>query len=315
MTEVNTANQPRLMLDISSADAEVIFKALSNPVRLRVLEFLSTHAFTVAQISNALDIPVSTLNQHLKVLEEAGLIHTYLRAASRGNEKVCAGAYSTLECNLLPANEGQERSTEVTMPIGAYSDFEIVAPCGLASVNKIIGMQGEVSAFVEPERMEAQLLWFTAGYIEYRFPKKLPPRTVPGSLYLSMEICSEAPHYHLDWPSDITVWINGYEIGTWTSPGDFGGQRGYLTPEWWSVNGSQYGQLKTWKVDNTGSYIDGYESSNITLPDLNIEDATFIAVRIGVKADADYKGGLNLFGRNFGNYPQDIVLRLVYDVI
>jgi predicted transcriptional regulator len=35
-------------------------------------------------------------------------------------------------------------------------------------------------------------------------------------------------------------------------------------------------------------------------------------VRIGVKADARYVGGLNIFGRHFGNYPQDIVLRLRY---
>lgn len=49
----------------------------------------------------------------------------------------------------------------------------------------------------------------------------------------AIEICSEAPNHKDDWPSDITVWINNHEVGTWTSPSDFGGERGVLTPAWW----------------------------------------------------------------------------------
>ena len=37
-----------------------------------------------------------------------------------------------------------------------------------------------------------------------------------------------------------------------------------------------------------------------------------IVVRIGVRPDAENVGGLNLFGREFGNYPQDLGLRLEY---
>jgi predicted transcriptional regulator len=35
-------------------------------------------------------------------------------------------------------------------------------------------------------------------------------------------------------------------------------------------------------------------------------------VRIGVKAEAEHVGGMNLFGRGFGNYDQAIVLRLSF---
>ena len=55
----------------------------------------------------------------------------------------------------------------------------------------------------------AQLLWFRAGYVEYRFPNRVPPGARVQSLQLTAEICSEAPLHDLDWPSDITVWING----------------------------------------------------------------------------------------------------------
>jgi predicted transcriptional regulator len=45
---------------------------------------------------------------------------------------------------------------------------------------------------------------------------------------------------------------------------------------------------------------------------LNIVSGGFISVRIGIKDDATRIGGLNIFGRHFGNYPQDIVMRLRY---
>ena len=43
-----------------------------------------------------------------------------------------------------------------------------------------------------------------------------------------------------------------------------------------------------------------------------MDEHDYISVRIGVEAEARFVGGLNLFGRAFGNYPQDIALRLRY---
>jgi len=73
---------------------------------------------------------------------------------------------------------------------------------------------------------------------------------------------------HYDWPSDITVWINGVEIGSWTNPADFGGERGILTPEWANIDSSQYGLLKVWRVDNIGTFINGIEVSSVCVSQL-----------------------------------------------
>jgi predicted transcriptional regulator len=127
---------------------------------------------------------------------------------------------------------------------------------------------------------------------------------------MSLEVCSEAPLHNDDWPSDVTMWVNGVEIGTWTSPGDFGGERGALTPTWWEEWNSQFGLLKLWKVTEEGTYVDGMRVSNICLDDLKVGVGGFISMRIGVKSSAVNVGGLNIFGRRFGNYPQDIMMRL-----
>ena len=79
------------------------------------------------------------------------------------------------------------------------------------------------------------LLWFHHGYVEYRFPNRLAAGAEVESLELSCELCSEAPLHHDNWPSDITVWLNGLELGSWTASADFGGQRGALTPSWWEA--------------------------------------------------------------------------------
>lgn len=166
--------------------------------------------------------------------------------------------------------------------------------------------------FHHPGRLNAQLIWFAKGYLEYRFPNSHPKGVTLDSLQFSMEICSEAPTHADDWPSDITLWVNGVEIGTWTSPADFGVIRGTFTPSWWSDWSTQYGLLKLWRIARNGSFVDGNRISDVTLDDLKLSRNDYISMRIGNKDGAKHVGGLNLFGRGFGNYPQDILMRINY---
>ncbi len=110
------------------------------------------------------------------------------------------------------------------------------------------------------------------------------------------------------------LWFKqGYELGTWTSPADFGGQRGVLTPDWWDTRNTQYGLLKEWRISHEGCFVDGIKLSETTLEHLAISSKDFISVRIGVKDNAKHRGGVNLFGHAFGNYPQDMLMRVRYN--
>jgi predicted transcriptional regulator len=60
-----------------------------------------------------------------------------------------------------------------------------------------------------------------------------------------------------------------------------------------------------------GTFLDGKRISDCALGDLELNDHRSIRVRIGVKDDARHPGGLNIFGRGFGNQDQDIILRLL----
>jgi predicted transcriptional regulator len=141
--------------------------------------------------------------------------------------------------------------------------------------------------------------------VEYKFPNTITNVSLVHLIDFSLELCSEAPLYRLDWPSDITLWINGVEIGLWTSPSDFGGVRGILTPHWWGDHNTQYGVYKTWSVMNDASYIDGKKISNVTLKDVLKKPSPCFTVRIGVKKGAANDGGVNIFGKKFGNYETE----------
>ncbi len=310
MTEKINYQAPMLQLDALDGQATAVLKALASAPRLRILDLLSDKVLNVSEIADALGMPLSTANLHISSLEEVGLLKTELRPGNRGLQKTCARVYDSVLIQLPHATTQEDRSVEMSMPVGAYADAQVSPTCGMAGQNGIIGLLDDPRSFYEPERVNAQLLWFSHGHVEYRFPNRLPPKVQLISLQLNIEICSEAPLHHDDWPSDITLWINDVEIGTWTSPQDFGGQRGALTPDWWESYNTQYGLMKSWQITDEGSFIDGLRISDVVLSALKIKEQGFISARIGVKADARHVGGINLFGRHFGNYPQDIILRL-----
>ena len=303
----------RNFLVIDPEEGMEVLKGLASPVRVRILKLLHVEGpMNGNDIADRLALPQSTVSTNIQILETAGLIRTETRKARKGNQKICHSLFDevmvTFKEDITPL---RANTIEVAMPLGLYTSCEVSAPCGLCSVEGIIGLLDVPDNFLDPERMKAGLIWFTRGHVEYQFPNnaKLSQNKVE-SLEFSMELSSEVPGTSADWPSDITLWVNGTEIGTWMSPGDFGDKRGVYTPEWWKLKGSQYGKLKTWRVAQDGTYVDGVKISPVSLGALKLDDHKSIRLRIGVKDDAKHPGGLNIFGRGFGNYDQDIVMRL-----
>ena len=131
-------------------------------------------------------------------------------------------------------------------------------------------------------------------------------------LEISLELCSEFPVSNDNWPSDITFSINQVELGTWTCPGNYADVQGKLTPSWWDSRYSQYGLLKHIRINHVDAGIDAHFLTDTTLEDLHLSDSPVITFRIEVKASAANVGGVTLFGKDFGNNPQDILFTLYY---
>lgn len=68
----------------AALELAAIFKALSDPARLRLFSSIASHAggeACVCDISKGVDLAQPTISHHLKVLREAGLLRSERRAS------------------------------------------------------------------------------------------------------------------------------------------------------------------------------------------------------------------------------------------
>lgn len=68
---------------LQAAELTRAFKALADPVRLRLLSLIASHArgeACVCDLTDAFDLTGPTISHHLKVLRDAGLVSSERRA-------------------------------------------------------------------------------------------------------------------------------------------------------------------------------------------------------------------------------------------
>ena len=295
-----------MQLDITD-DSLKVYEALASNVRIRIIQLLSKNKMSIKELAQALGLSSAIVTMHIRKLEEANIIKT---------EKVGQSKISSLKVDHIDINFPEKIFNafdvqENDIPIGLYTDYHVEPTCGLATVADFVGPVDEPKYFMDPQRMDAQILWFTKGFVEYQTPNYLSKDSKLEMMEISLEISSEFPFANDNWPSDITFTLNGIELGTWTSPGDFADIRGRLNPDWYPDNLNQYGLLKTIRILNHGTYMEGDPLSAVTINDFDA-DADMWRLRIEVKEDAANVGGCTLFGQGFGNYEQDIKLKSYY---
>ena len=304
------------MLEVNNSEQLIkLCKALSSPVRLKIVQLLYDHqGMNLNELAMRLNVTNSAMTAHIRLMEEAGIIFIETTSGKRGIQKRCRLRESKFLINLL--HEQQLRNTyDAEIPIGSYIAYEAVPTCGIATAERIVGNFDDPRVFADPERLYAAIIWFSAGYLEYRLPNYMHPSQRLVELQLTQELASEAKGFNEDWPSDIYFAINGVELGHWTSPGAFGLKRGIHTPDWWVYGLNQYGLLKPLVINRQGTFIDGNRIGEYTLDDLYIESGSEIRYRISAPQTAEHARGLTLYGRGFGNYNHGIKMRMVFENI
>lgn len=290
-----------------------IFKALSSEIRIQILELLATNqALNLNEIAKKLNLSNGAITMHIKKLEESGLIEINTSVGKHGIQKICYLNKDKLMVDLR--SKDVDNLYEVEIQVGHYSNYQAVPTCGLATKDSIIGDFDEPRYFADPQRIDSEIIWMAEGFLEYRIPNYLKANQTFREIQFSMEIGSEAPGFSDNYPSDLYFYVNGIEIGYWTSPGDFGDPRGTFNPDWWPPHLNQYGMLKLIRINNEGSFIDGCRISDITLDDIKLDYKSELTFRIAVTDKPVNKRGLTIYGKHFGNYSQDLLARVLYNV-
>ena len=303
------------MLHIKNIDEGLkVFKALGSEIRVQIVKLLlKNHAMNMNELAGSLGITNGALTSHIKKLEESGIVNVTQEYSGHGNQKICRVDVDKILIEMETEEQAEEQNIyEANIPVGHYSNFDVYPTCGLSDTNAVIGVVDDSRYFAHPDHVNAKILWFTKGYVEYLIPNLLPTSQKVDQITISMEISSEAPGVNNDWPSDISFLLNDVEIGTWTSPGDFGDVRGLLTPDWWFPNWNQYGHLKMIVINKKGTFIDGLQISGVNIQQFDFNYRSTIRLKMMVREDARHVGGFTLFGSGFGNYNQDIQVRIKY---
>lgn len=293
-------------------DIMTICHALSSQERLTILRMLYAESMSITKIARAIGISVSTACFHVRTLQEAGLVNVTTMQGKHGTLQLCQSRFVSLNLLTAPTRE-MDAGVHVTheVPVGLYTGAHLEPDAGFCTANEQI-MFSDGNIFT-PRRADAQILWASGGYVEYSVSNTRRDSTL-RRFTVTLEICSETLNYCIGWKSDITFWLNGVELCTKTSPSDFGGRRGKFTPSWWPDASTQYGELIEISVTENGVSINGFSTQPESGPTIaDFDHAETFVLRIGNKEDARHRGGFNIFGRGFGDYPQDISVETVYE--
>lgn len=303
------------MLHVKNLDEGLeVFKALGSELRINIIKLLQeNHELNMNELATSLGITNGALTSHIKKLEESGIIQVMTERGGHGNQKICKVAVDKIVVDVESEETEEDQNIYNTeVKVGHYSDYNVYPTCGLATSKAIVGEVDDPRYFSHPDRINAGILWFTKGYIEYMIPNLLPSATKIDQITVSLEISSEAPGINNDWPSDISIFLNDVKIGTWTSPGDYGDVQGIFTPDWWFPNWNQYGLLKMIVINKKGTFVDGLKISDVTINQFNLDYKSTVRFKFEIEEDAKNIGGITIFGSEFGNYNQDIKVRIAY---
>ena len=102
-------------------------RALSSETRLTILETLQSGSRSIGELSEELQIPMSTVSTSVSILEESGLIIAKNKSQERGMLKLCSPSVSQVIFNLN--NIGSVETDETPVSSERWTRMPIFRTC------------------------------------------------------------------------------------------------------------------------------------------------------------------------------------------
>lgn len=182
------------MLHITSLDDGLdIFKALGSDVRIEIIKLLiENKEMNMNELAAKLNITNGALTGHIKKLEACGIVNTSNDSSGHGNQKICTLHLDKILIDLDAPEEAQN-VYNAELQVGHYCNYEVYPTCGLATASHLIGEVDDTRYFAHPDRYNADILWFSKGFVEYEIPNFIPGSQKITQILISAELSSEAP--------------------------------------------------------------------------------------------------------------------------
>lgn len=287
------------------------FEALASPTRLKIIELLyNTPNLNIDALAKTIGISNGAMTAHIKKLTDSGIVNVTHSSVGHGTQKLCSLAETKFSVNLIDL-DNMTNCELIEFNVGQYQNCSISPTCGMADSDGPLFDYDVPNFFRYPDHFKAELLWYCNGYTTFSFPNPLDSSHTPKEIQISMELSSEGPFGAAHCPSKIDFYAFDSYLGSFDSPGEFTGRRGHFTPDWWIYG--QYGELINISITNTGTSICGFESSGFTLKELLSQSSPSELINLKISCEnQDTSGGITLFGKAFGDYPQGILMKVFY---
>ena len=177
-----------MQLEINQ-EALPVYEALASNVRIKIIQLLAKNKMNVKELAQELGLSSAIITVHIKKLEEAKIIKT----ERVGQKKISSLRVDHIDINFPEKIFNAFDTRETSIPIGHYTNYFVEPTCGLATLSGFIGPVDEPKFFMDPNRMDGRILWFTKGFVEYQSPNFLSPDEKLEMMEISMEISSEFP--------------------------------------------------------------------------------------------------------------------------
>ena len=163
-------------------------RALSVPERLDILQLIQEKPCNLIELSNKLNLPISSISFHIKALEEANLIRIDYKPAQKGHMKLCSLKTIRVTVGFAKEIEPENDAIITEIPVGLYSECN-VTNAYLASDKEFI-FREYFSSFMlfTPDRVNGELFAFQNGYVVYSFPNHFINNQTKRNLSFSFEL-------------------------------------------------------------------------------------------------------------------------------
>jgi DNA-binding transcriptional ArsR family regulator len=102
---------------LDKSPQEVLVKALNHPVRVKALTILTERIASPKEISEEIEIPLSNVSYHVRVLDELGLVEIMEEESVRGS---VAHFYKAVERPLIHNPDWEKLSPKVRSAFSSY---------------------------------------------------------------------------------------------------------------------------------------------------------------------------------------------------
>ncbi len=282
-----------------------VFKCFTSVTRIQILNLLSEKSYNIKELAESLQVSTSIMTRHIIMLENAGIIYSYIKPARRGIQKVCTLKEKEIIINNNNINVNEQNHV-IYIPVGLYNTAFVSSHCGLYADNYVIGLVDDPRYFNSPDHFKADIIWFENGYIEYNLPTSKFINNNISQLQISIVV--EAKTYsNFPKKTKILFLLNDIILCDYSIIANY-----YLVQKNNNLDINSHIKKSTLillTLTEKGCFLNEHYTSDITIKDVLKDENRDAIFRISMPEENNNNNILYIYGSKTNSNGQDLMIK------